>query len=178
VEHLKHAQTITSILKDQIVDDYLIDISLSTQCLTLYHQNHPLLTYSISTALKGAGEDYGSYQTPRGWHVIRAKIGGDQPIYTVFEKRRPTGQRYSPELKKLYPDKDWITTRILWLCGLTLGQNRLGKVDTMQRKIYIHGTGDEADLGQPLSHGCIRMGNQDILTLFERVPLYTLVWIH
>ncbi|MDX1353211.1 MAG: L,D-transpeptidase, partial [Thiomicrorhabdus sp.] len=73
--------------------------------------------------------------------------------------------------------RDWILTRILWLSGTQLGINRLGFVDTMQRYIYIHGTPDSEPMGTPLSHGCIRMRNKDLVELFDLVELYTPVEI-
>lgn len=158
-------------------EDWRIDISIEQQILRLFHKNKLIETYRISTATKGAGERYGSEQTPRGWHCIRAKIGKDQPINTVFIKRRPTGEIYTPALGQQHPGRDWITTRILWLSGLERGKNRLGDVDTMRRKIYIHGSVYEDKLGQPNSHGCIQMKSLDLIDLFERVPVYTKVFI-
>jgi len=109
------------------------------------------------TSKHGAGELSGSYCTPRGRHIIRAKIGTGQPVNTVFVGRRPTGEVYSIELLDKYPNRDWILTRILWLSGCEVGFNRLGKVDTMRRYIYIHGSPDSVDMGKPASIGCIRM---------------------
>ncbi len=136
-----------------------------------------LAQYPISTSLKGAGEQKGSYQTPRGVHVVRAKIGADQPINSVFVGRRPTGEIWTPELGLQYPARDWILTRILWLSGCEVGMNRLGNVDSMQRYIYIHGTPDSEPMGEPQSHGCVRMRNADVIDLFELVPLHTPVLI-
>lgn len=151
-----------------------IRISLGRQVLELYGEDGRLLAmYPVSTAAKGAGEVSGSYCTPRGRHLIRAKIGRDQPLNAVFRGRRPTGQIYGPELAAEHPDRDWILSRILWLSGCEPGFNRLGKVDTMARYVYIHGTGAEESLGSPVSHGCIRMANADIVDLFDRVPVYT-----
>ena len=117
----------------------------------------------------------GSFCTPLGRHVVRAKIGAGQPENAVFVGRRPTGEIYGPELATQYPDRDWILTRILWLSGCEVGFNRLGPVDTMRRHIYIHGSPDAAVMGKPGSHGCIRMRNADVMDLFERVPAGTSV---
>lgn len=148
-----------------------LKVLISEQKLYIYNQQDIIKTYLISTAKNGAGEVFGSEQTPRGWHIIRAKIGDREPINSIFIGRRPTGQHYTPELKHQYPERDWILTRILWLSGLEKGKNRLGRVDTMRRYIYIHGTSDEAQIGTPLSKGCIRMRNQDIIELFDTVPV-------
>jgi len=134
-------------------------------------------TYLVSTASRGAGETNGSLCTPRGRHIVRARIGAGQPLNTVFVRRRPTGEVWTPELHAQYPGRDWILTRILWLSGCEPGRNRLGDVDTMRRYIYIHGSPDTAEMGKPGSIGCIRMRNRDIVELFERVASYTPVEI-
>ena len=134
-------------------------------------------TYSVSTAKNGPGEKNGSFCTPRGRHLVRARIGAGQPVNTVFVRRRPTGETWSPELHAQYPGRDWMLTRLLWLSGCEVGKNRLGDVDTMRRYIYIHGSPDTAEMGKPGSIGCIRMRNRDILELFDRVAPYTPVEI-
>jgi L,D-transpeptidase YbiS len=134
-------------------------------------------TYPVSTAARGVGEKNGSFCTPRGGHLVRAKIGAGQPLNAVFVRRRPTGELWTPELQQRYPGRDWILTRILWLSGCEPGRNRLGDVDTMRRYIYIHGAPDTVEMGKPGSIGCVRMRNRDIVELFERVPPYTPVEI-
>lgn len=155
-----------------------IDISISAQTLTLLDDDgKPLAAFSISTAKNGAGCEKNSGCTPLGAHIIRAKIGANAPENTVFIGRRPTGEIWTPQLAAEYPDRDWILTRILWLSGKELGKNRLGNVDSMQRYIYIHGTPDTEPMGQPCSHGCVRMRNQDVISLFDRVEVGTPVVI-
>jgi lipoprotein-anchoring transpeptidase ErfK/SrfK len=158
--------------------DFFLDISIATQCLTVIDSGKEIRSYPVSTAKNGAGEQRGSECTPIGWHSIRAKIGSGQPLNSVFKGRRPTGEIYSAELGELYPQRDWILTRILWLGGLEPGKNRYGNVDTCWRYIYIHGTSDEAMIGSPASHGCIRMKNIDMLELFESVETGVKVYIH
>ena len=133
--------------------------------------------YPVSTAKNGVGEKNGSFQTPRGRHIVRAKIGAGHPLYAVFVRRRPTGEIWTRELHEKHPGRDWMLTRLLWLSGTEVGKNRLHDVDTMRRYIYLHGTHDFAEMGKPGSHGCIRMRNPDIIELFERVPPYTEVEI-
>ena len=133
--------------------------------------------YRISTAKNGLGEKNGSMCTPRGRHIVRAKIGAGQPLRAVFVRRRPTGEIWTPELHAKYPGRDWMLTRILWLSGCEPGFNRLGDVDTMRRVIYIHGTHDFAQMGEPGSHGCIRMKSDEVAELFDLVPPYTAVEI-
>jgi lipoprotein-anchoring transpeptidase ErfK/SrfK len=147
-----------------------IEINLAEQRLRLFEGGRAVMDVAVSTAKNGPGELMNSECTPRGAHVIRAKIGAGRPAGTVFVGRRPTGEIYTPELGRRFPGRDWILTRILWLSGLEPGRNRLGKVDTMRRYIYIHGTPDSVALGAPGSRGCVRMRNQDIIALFEQVP--------
>ena len=134
-------------------------------------------TYEVSTAKNGLGEIRGSECTPRGWHCIRAKIGENEPLQRVFIGRRSTGEIYTPELAHQSPHRDWILTRILWLDGLEQGKNRYGLCHTASRYIYMHGCPDEFINGKANSHGCIRMRNYDILTLFNQVPIGTKVFI-
>ena len=150
-------------------------VNVPTQKLVCYKNNAAAKAFDISTAKNGLGESFGSEKTPRGLHIIRAKIGDKAPINSVFVARRPTGEIYSTELDKQYPNRDWILTRILWLSGLEMGKNRLGHCDTMRRFIYIHGVPDERVFGYPQSHGCIQMHNEDIIELFDMVPVGTKV---
>jgi lipoprotein-anchoring transpeptidase ErfK/SrfK len=134
--------------------------------------------YPVSTAKNGPGEEFGSECTPRGRHIIRAVIGAGNDAGSVFVARRPTGEIWSEELAQAEPDRDWILSRILWLSGLEPGINRLENVDTMRRYIYIHGTPYEKEIGHPVSHGCIRMRNDDLIDLYERVGPGTIVTIN
>ena len=146
-----------------------IHIDIEHQRLTLFEAGRIALEYPVSTARNGPGERKGSYCTPRGAHIVRAKIGAGAPLDTVFVGRRPTGEVYSPALGERFPQRDWILTRILWLSGCEPGRNRLGEVDTMRRYIYIHGSPDAVPMGIPGSIGCVRMRNRDIVELFDRV---------
>ena len=155
-----------------------IKIDLTKQTLVLQDDSGNVMRrYAVSTALNGPGEEANSNCTPRGKHVIRARIGEGQPVNTVFKRRRPTGEIYSPQLGAQYPGRDWILTRILWLSGCEPGYNRLGTCDTMQRYIYIHGTPDERVLGIPASHGCVNMHNADLIDLFNLASVGTMVQI-
>jgi L,D-transpeptidase YbiS len=152
-------------------------VSLAAQTLALTRGVTLAKEYTVSTSKHGAGELHGSFKTPRGRHIIRAKIGAGAPLNAVFRGRRPTGEIYSPELACAHPDRDWILTRILWLSGTEIGRNRLGRVDTMRRYVYIHGTPATEPLGSPSSIGCIRMANADVVELFDLVPVGTVVEI-
>lgn len=178
------------------ITQWRIDVSIAQQLLTLTADGQDVSTdghgdrgkaviqqWPISTALNGVGELNGSGCTPRGQHIIRAKIGDGEPSHAVFVGRRPTGEIYTSELGSQCPHRDWILTRILWLSGCQPGYNRLRNadgecVDSMQRYIYIHGTPDTELMGVPKSHGCIRMRNADVLSLYAQVPVGTSVIIN
>ena len=146
-------------------------ISIPDQALALLDvSGRTVRRYAVSTAANGPGERRGSHCTPRGRHVVRAKIGAGAAPNTVFVGRRPTGEVWSPELAAQHPGRDWILTRILWLSGCEPGFNRLGDVDTMRRYIYIHGSPDAVPMGVPGSIGCVRMRNAEIVELFDLVP--------
>ena len=151
-----------------------IQIDIPSQTLSLFGQDGACIRrYSVSTARNGAGEASGSFCTPRGRHIVRARIGAGAPLGSAFRGRRPTGEVWTPELAAANPGRDWILTRILWLSGTEPGHNRLGEVDSMRRYIYIHGTPDTEPMGVPLSIGCVRMRNRDVAELFELVPAGT-----
>lgn len=155
-----------------------LDICLGSQQLTLMEHDRVIKRYPVSTAKNGPGQLMGSECTPTGRHTIRAKIGAGAPINSVFIGRRLTGEIYSPQLAAAQPQRDWILSRILWLCGLEPGINRYGEVDTAWRYIYIHGCPDELMQGVPASHGCIRMHNTDVIELFDSVEAGCPVLIH
>lgn len=152
-----------------------IVVDTAAQSLELTDASGAMRRYSVSTSRYGTGEREGSLKTPRGRHEIRARIGAGCPPGAVFVGRRPTGEIWSEALAAAHPDRDWILTRILWLSGLEPGINRLGDVDTMRRYIYIHGMPDTEPCGRPGSIGCIRMRNDDIVELFDRVGVGTIV---
>src|SRR5271169_3446833 len=155
-----------------------ITIHIPAQQLELFDDAGNLLhSYAVSTGANGVGEERNSFCTPRGRHMIRARIGAGQPVNTVFVERRPTGEIYTPRLGAQQPGRDWILTRILWLSGCERGYNRMGSCDTMRRYIYIHGTPDSTVLGSPGSRGCVRMRNADLLELFDLVQPGTKVEI-
>jgi len=155
----------------------LIVVNIAEQRLQLFMGNTVAMDVAIASAKNGAGEQAGSERTPRGWHQVRAMIGGNAKTNAVFVGRRNTGEIYSPDLRRAFPERDWVLTRILWLSGLEPGKNRLGAVDTMRRYIYIHGCPDEDEMGVPGSHGCVKMRNTDVIRLFTAVTPGTQVFI-
>lgn len=159
-----------------------IRVDLGRQVLRLYRgvgdvggEGEALVEYQVSTAAKGAGEVVDSFCTPRGRHIIRAKIGAGARVGSVFVGRRATGEVFAPGMRAAEPKRDWILTRILWLSGCEVGFNRLGEVDTMRRLIYIHGAPDDVEMGRVGSCGCIRMRNREVVELFARVGVGTVV---
>lgn len=152
-------------------------VNVAKQQLSLQTATH-VYFFQVSTSRHGTGQVNGSYQTPLGEHKIRAKIGAGAEPGTIFRGRRPTGQICDDALLAQYPDKDWITTRILWLVGLEPGFNRFGAVDSMARYIYIHGTPHADQIGTPGSIGCIRMRDADVIKLFDLVAVGDKVTIY
>ena len=146
-----------------------IKIQITQQKLSLFHGENLHKEYRVSTALNGTGEQNGSGCTPLGKHNVKIKIGHDCPVNSVFVGRRATGEIYSAALAEQHPNRDWILTRLLWLTGCDSGRNRGGNKDSLQRYIYIHGCPDSEPMGVPLSHGCIRMRNTDVIELFNQV---------
>ena len=154
-----------------------IRIWLRDQRLDFHSGPDEVIIYEVSTSKYGPGERLASECTPRGRHIVRAKIGDELNEGAVLVGRRPTGEIYSEKLAAEHPHRDWILTRILWLSGTEPGLNRFGDVDTMRRCIYIHGTPDSEPTGVPASHGCVRMRNRDVIDLFNRTEAGTLVEI-
>lgn len=148
-----------------------IQVSIADQTLTLTDDAGQVRVWPVSTAANGPGEQEGSGCTPRGAHRVRARIGAGLPSGAVLVGRRFTGEIWSPALATAFPKRDWILSRILWLCGNEPGRNRLGRVDSMRRFIYIHGTPDDQPMGVPRSHGCVRMRNADVIELFDLVTV-------
>lgn len=144
-----------------------LEVNINLQNMRVFDNKKLIKEYNVSTARNGAGEKQGSEQTPRGLHIIRAKFGAHKPPNTIFVGRRTTGEIFSTELREKFPNRDWILTRIFWLSGLERTKNR----ESMRRHIYIHGTPDDVMMGIPGSRGCIRMRNQDIIELFDMVPV-------
>jgi lipoprotein-anchoring transpeptidase ErfK/SrfK len=155
-----------------------IRIRIATQVLELLEGNEVVAGYAVSTAAKGVGERMGSEQTPRGKHEVKEMIGEGAPIGAVFVERQSTGEVCTPELRSAYPDRDWILSRVIWLGGLEDGRNRGGEVDTFARYIYIHGAPEGEPMGEPRSHGCIRMSNDDVIALFDAIEPGLLVQIY
>ena len=159
-----------------------IEISINEQTLTLFDNDKQIKHYSISTAKNGPGELIDSECTPRGKHIVSEKIGDGAVANSVFVGRIETGEIYEPALRELHPERDWILTRILWLSGIEEGKNKGQKqgvcVDSHDRYIYIHGTPDDVNMGQPGSRGCVRMRNNEMIELFNIVEVGTKVVIN
>jgi len=169
------------------IDQYILIIP-SQQKLLLIKNSIVLQEYIISTSKYGLGNKNESFQTPIGIHKISKKIGDLCPIFTVFKGRVPLEDNLTlSELEKPINEKyrkkhlkgceDVITSRIMWLEGIEEGINKGGNVDTYSRYIYIHGTAHEELIGKEASHGCIRMRNDDVIELFEKIKQDTHVLI-
>lgn len=143
----------------------LLVADVKRQKIGLLVDGQLMAEFRISTALAGLGPEDGSFRTPLGWHRIHARIGEGAAPGTIFRERVDTGEVWKGEVS----ESDLILTRILTLEGLEEGCNRGPGVDTLARFIYIHGTNREDRLGIPVSHGCLRMANADVVSLFDLV---------
>lgn len=150
-------------------DGLLLLVEVATQSLAVCGQDGVLRRYAVSTAVAGVGNRMGSHRTPLGWHRIVERIGGTEPPGRVFVSRVPQPQRLGPEAWRNPDSGDFVLTRILWLRGLEPGVNAGPGIDSYERTIYLHGTNQEHLLGQPASHGCIRLSNRDVMELFDLV---------
>ena len=143
-------------------------VRISSSTLQFYRTGNLVKSWGISTSKRPPSNVKDSLGTPRGLHEIAERIGAGQPPGMVFKSRVPTGRHYG-ELPDAAVSDNLITSRILWLRGLETGVNLGGNVDTYERYVYIHGTNHESRLGEPLSSGCVLMGNLDIVELYDDV---------
>lgn len=150
-------------------EGWLLIVDVASQQVAAWHQGLRQGRYAVSTARNGLGSREGSEGTPAGWHEIADRIGGGSPPGQVFLSRHPTDEVIPPSGWADDTAGDRILTRILRLRGLEPGLNAGAGIDTWERLIYVHGTAQEHRLGTPSSHGCIRMGNRDLLKLFKRL---------
>lgn len=160
--------------EDRVSDGLGIWVSIRDQVFRIILGRTILWETPCSTAANGPGCRINSYQTPLGWHSIAEKIGDGKPWGRVFRDKQPTNEIWRPG--NAVTD-DLVLTRVLALAGEEPGRNKGGDVDSFARNIYIHGTNDEANIGTPTSHGCIRLTNDDVIRVYDRIPLGTLLLI-
>ncbi|MGI8436281.1 MAG: L,D-transpeptidase family protein [Chthoniobacterales bacterium] len=144
-----------------------LHISVARQCLSVKRGRSTLRSFPISTSKFGLGSEPGSFKTPTGRFRVAERFGDGLPIDTAFKSRR----LLRATTKMLRAD-DLVMSRILWLDGL-----QKGNANSYERFIYIHGTNHEEYLGEPASHGCVRMRKADVAELFALIPVGTIVWI-
>lgn len=161
----------------QHMDDTTLLVDIRSQRLLLVEKGKIAREYPVSTSRYGIGSQQGSNKTPTGAHRIARKIGSGAAPLTIFKGRKNTGRIAAVESRPRSTGDDFVTTRILWLKGLEPGQNLGDGVDSYNRYIYIHGTHEEGLIGQPASHGCIRMRNDDVIDLYDRVSRGAVVYI-
>ena len=161
---------------DKNFEKYLY-ISVKHQKMYLIENGKTVKTYPISTAKKGIGSHQNSNKTPPGLHTVKRKIGEEVPLGGILEAREFNGKVAEIITDQRKADGDYVTTRILWLDGEEIGLNKGRNVDSYNRYIYIHGTPEEGYIGQPASHGCIRMKNTDVMELYDLVEEGTPIYI-
>jgi len=156
----------------------VVVVRVDQQRLYVWEAGRVTEIFDVSTSARGVGFEEGTFKTPLGLHRIAERFGDSAPRGTIFRARGNTGQiaEILTEPGAQSP-RDNITSRILWLEGLEPGINRGGNVDSLRRYIYIHGTDEEGRIGEPASEGCVRMRNDEVIELFPRLPVGTLVMI-
>ncbi len=154
--------------KNRSFEKYMY-VSVKHQRLYLIKNDSTIRKYPISTAKNGIGSHKDSYKTPPGLHTVKKKIGKNVPLGGIMESRVYDGKIAKILTEKKNAKKDYVTTRIMWLQGEEPGINRGRNIDSYNRYIYIHGTPEEGYVGEPASHGCIRMKNTDVIELFDFV---------
>lgn len=157
---------------------YSIEISISEQRLYLYEKNKLIRSFPVSSSAYGEGQVENSLKTPLGKHKVQSKIGTNVEKYHFFVGRQLIPQKANIIHQNIDSEDDFITSRIMWLEGLTEGFNKGGNVDSFKRYIYIHGTHEEGLIGEKASHGCIRMLNHDVIELYKLIQEETIVEIY
>ena len=153
---------------DEWVGDSIgVWVSVDEQVLRIIRNHMILRVFPCATAAKGTGFVVNSMQTPLGWHSVKTKIGDGAPWGQVFRGAKAVNQIWKPGEKTT---EDLVLTRLMWLKGEEPGVNQGGNVDSYNRFIYIHGTNDEARIGTPSSHGCVRLKNDDVIKAFDLIP--------
>jgi len=161
-----------------LLAENLVEISISEQRLYLFEENRVIISYPISSSAYGEGQTENSLKTPLGMHQVKEMIGTNVDKYDFFVSREHIPQKANIIETPIDSEDDFITSRVIWLTGMTEGFNKGGKVDSYKRYIYIHGTHEEGLIGQKASHGCIRMLNHDVIELYELISEKTLVNIY
>ena len=166
-------------VNNYISTDYSELLCVSIENQKMYHikEGEIVKKYIISSSEYGTGSEAGSNKTPLGLHKVKEKYGDETPI-----NGRMIGRVFYGQIATLYNDKtksktDDVTSRIFWLEGLENGKNKGEGIDSYKRYIYIHGTSEEGRLGEPASHGCIRMKNKEVIDLYKLIEVGTLVLI-
>ena len=158
-------------------DELRIEIDISNQRLYVIQNSAQTHSFAISSSKYGEGSTANSFKTPLGKHSVRTMIGENVPKNTIFISRINTKRQ--ADIIESFNDSsdDYVTSRIIWLTGEEPGLNSGEGIDSYNRYIYIHGTPHSDKLGQPESHGCIRMSDNDVITLFNSIKYKTLVLI-
>ena len=157
--------------------DEVLFVNITEQKMYYIKEGGIVKTYVISSSNYGVGNKAGSNKTPIGLHKVKQKFGEETPI-----NGKMIGRVFYGDIATIYTDNtksktDDVCSRILWLVGLEEGLNKGEGIDSYNRYIYIHGTSEEGRLGKPASHGCIRMKNKEVIELYEKIKIGTLVLI-
>ena len=146
------------------VDSRYVVISLDEHMLYLMEQERVIWSAVVGTGtgtrLEGAGQKW-DFSTPRG--LFRVQLKEKDPIWRlpdwVFVER---GVEVPPLDHPSRTEVGMLGTTAIYL----------------EEDIAVHGTNSPELLGQPISHGCIRMTNEAVRRLYHEVEIGTPVIIY
>ncbi|HEY9621362.1 MAG TPA: L,D-transpeptidase [Crinalium sp.] len=124
-----------------------LQVSLHRRQVDLYRGDHKLKSYPIAIGQQG-------WETPIGTFQVRQKFLNPRWIHPLTNQT-------------IAPDDPTNPLGGYWIGFWTDGRNWVG----------FHGTPDAASVGNPVSHGCLRMYDQDIAELFPLVRMGTVVTV-
>ena len=146
------------------VDGRYVVISLDEHRLYVMEDERVIWSTLVGTGtgtrLEGAGQKW-DFSTPRGMFRVQYKEKDPVwrvPVWAFVERGEPIPPPDSPK---------WNEPGMLGTSALYLEED-----------IAVHGTNHPELLGQPVSHGCIRMTNEAARRLYHEAPIGTPVIIY
>jgi lipoprotein-anchoring transpeptidase ErfK/SrfK len=146
------------------VEGRYVVISLAEHRLYLMEDSRVLWQALVGTGtgtrLEGAGQKW-EFSTPRGMFRVQRKEKNPRwyvPDWAYIERKQPIPDADDP--------KRW-EVGMLGTTAMYLGEG-----------IAVHGTNHPEQLGQDVSHGCIRMTNEAARYLYHEVDVGTPVFIY
>ena len=161
--HCEEAPTVEGLPAEAPREGTVVTVDLSTHTLYLFRDGE-LVTKTLagtgSDKMLKKGRKTWWFRTPRGKHVVKRKI--TDPIWT-----KPDWAFI--EEGKAVPPPDSPKRQV---------KGKLGKYALdLGEGILIHGTDDPNSFGRKVSHGCIRLPDEPLETLWKEVGIGTEVYI-